>query len=60
MVSLPLGLGLYFNVNGRAYNVPMCVEEPSIVAAACSGAKIIASNGGFIAKSTDPIMTGQI
>ena len=38
----------------------MCIEEPSIVAAACNGAKIIASNGGFTAKSNDPIMMGQI
>ena len=60
MVSLPLGLGLYFNINGRSYNVPMCIEEPSIVAAACNGAKMVASNGGFIAKSNDPIMMGQI
>ena len=38
----------------------MCIEEPSIVAAACNGAKMVASNGGFIAKSNDPIMMGQI
>jgi hypothetical protein len=30
----PLGLGLNFQVNGRDYLVPMCVEEPSVVAAA--------------------------
>ena len=32
--SLPLGLGLNFQVNGRDYLVPMCVEEPSVIAAA--------------------------
>lgn len=41
MVSLPLGLGLYFSINGKNYNVPMCIEEPSIVAAACNAAKTI-------------------
>src|SRR4051812_15371686 len=29
--ALPLGLGLNFQVNGRDYLVPMCVEEPSVV-----------------------------
>lgn len=31
-VSLPLGLGLNFVINGKYYNVPMCVEEPSVIA----------------------------
>ena len=40
--------------------MPMCVEEPSIVAA-CSGiSKLIAKNGGFKAVSTNNIMTAQI
>src|SRR5260370_7489357 len=31
--SLPLGLGLNLQVNGRDYIVPMAVEEPSVIAA---------------------------
>ena len=34
LFSLPLGLGLNMQVNGRDYIVPMAVEEPSVVAAA--------------------------
>ncbi|CAG9327007.1 unnamed protein product [Blepharisma stoltei] len=59
-LSLPLGLGLYFQVNNKNYIVPMCTEEPSIVAAATSAAKLIKQHGGFKSSSTAPIMTGQI
>ena len=59
-LSLPLGLGLYFRVNSRDYLVPMCTEEPSIVAAACGSAKLIQQHGGFQASAVTPIMRGQI
>lgn len=58
--SLPIGLGLNFFVNGKDYVVPMAVEEPSVIAAASSAAKIIRQAGGFKATSTDSIMIGQI
>ncbi|HEX6836917.1 MAG TPA: 3-hydroxy-3-methylglutaryl-CoA reductase, partial [Polyangia bacterium] len=32
--GLPLGIALNFQVNGTDYLVPMCVEEPSVIAAA--------------------------
>ena len=39
----------------------MCIEEPSVIAAASSAAKFIAENGdGFKSYSTRPIMIGQI
>ncbi len=49
-LSLPCGLGLNFKINGKFVNVPMCVEEPSIVAGASSAAKFIADNGRYIAE----------
>jgi len=58
--SLPLGLGLNFLINGKDYIVPMVVEEPSIIAAVSSAAKLVRANGGFISESTDPILIGQI
>lgn len=58
--SLPLGLGLNFLINGKDYIVPMAVEEPSVVAAASSAAKIIRDAGGFITSSDESIMIGQI
>lgn len=58
--GLPMGLGLNFLVNGKDYVVPMVVEEPSIVAAVSSVAKLIRKAGGFKSESTEPILIGQI
>jgi len=58
--SLPIGLGLNFLVNGKDYIVPMVVEEPSIVAAVSSAAKIVRNCGGFKSESPDPVLIGQI
>ena len=58
--GLPLGIGLNFQVNGKDYLVPMCVEEPSVVAAASNAAKMIRASGGFTAEADDPIMISQI
>lgn len=58
--SLPLGVGLNFRINGKPYAVPLVVEEPSIIAALSSAAKLVGSAGGFETESTDPILIGQI
>ncbi len=58
--GLPLGIGLNFQINGRDYLVPMCVEEPSVVAAASNAAKMIREGGGFFAEADDPIMISQV
>ena len=58
--SLPLGLGLNLQVNGRDYVVPMAVEEPSVVAAVSFAAKIVREAGGFTADSDEPLMIGQV
>src|SRR5499427_5687533 len=58
--SLPLGLGLNLQVNGRDYVVPMAVEEPSVVAAVSFAAKIVREAGGFTADADDPLMIGQV
>ena len=58
--GLPLGIGLNFQINGRDFLVPMCVEEPSVVAAASNAAKMIRAAGGFVAEADDPIMISQV
>lgn len=58
--GLPLGIGLNFQVNGRDYLVPMCVEEPSVVAAASNAARMVREAGGFSAEADDPIMISQV
>jgi len=58
--SLPVGIALNFQVNGREVVVPMAVEEPSVVAGASFMAKLVREGGGFSADITDPVMIGQI
>jgi hydroxymethylglutaryl-CoA reductase len=60
LYSLPLGLALNFQVNGRDVLVPMTLEEPSVVAGASFMAKLVRSGGGFNATTTDPLMIGQM
>jgi len=58
--DLPLGIGLNFMVNGRDVQVPMVIEEPSVVAGASFMAKLARAGGGFVATSTEPLMIGQL
>jgi len=60
LYSLPLGIALNFQVNGRDVLVPMTLEEPSVVAGASFMAKLARSGGGFTATTTDPLMIGQM
>lgn len=60
MYSLPVGIALNFQVNGRDVLVPMVIEEPSVVAGASFMAKLARAGGGFKASSTAPEMIGQM
>ncbi|MBR4399390.1 MAG: hydroxymethylglutaryl-CoA reductase [Aeriscardovia sp.] len=48
IMGIPIGLLRGLVVNDKEYNVPMATEEPSVVAAACAGAKIARENGGVV------------
>ena len=58
--ALPLGIVTHFVVNGREVLIPMAVEEPSVVAGCSFAAKIARAGGGYTARSSDPIMIGQM
>jgi hydroxymethylglutaryl-CoA reductase len=58
--SLPLGIGLNFQVNGRDVLVPFAIEEPSVVAGASFMAKLARLGGGFYATTSAPEMIGQM
>lgn len=58
--SLPFGVALNFQVNGRDVLVPMVVEEPSVIAAASNAAKMIRASGGFNAETLESLMTTQV
>jgi hydroxymethylglutaryl-CoA reductase len=60
VLGMPIGLGLNFLINSREYAIPLAVEEPSIVAALSSAAKMARASGGYTTTSTDPILIGQI
>jgi len=58
--EMPFGIATNFVINGRDYLIPMCLEEPSVVAAASNAAKMARPAGGFRASSDEPIMIGQV
>jgi hydroxymethylglutaryl-CoA reductase len=60
VMGLPIGLGLNFLINDKDYVIPMVVEEPSVVAALSSAAKMARGAGGYRTQSTDPVLIGQI
>lgn len=58
--GMPLGIAPDFLINGDYFHAPMATEEPSVIAAASYGAKIIEKNGGFSASYDTRLMIGQI
>lgn len=58
--SLPMGLGFHFLIDDQEYTVPMAIEEPSVIAAASFGAKIIGQSGGFQTGDDTRLMIGQV
>ena len=59
-LPVPFGIATGFLVDGETYDVPMAVEEPSVVAAATYAAGLISAAGGFSTWASDPVMTAQI
>lgn len=58
--GLPLALVPGVPVNGKLYDVPLVIEEPSVVAAQAHSAKIVRQSGGYQAYSTEPLMIAQV
>ncbi|COE36287.1 hydroxymethylglutaryl-CoA reductase, degradative [Staphylococcus warneri] len=58
--TLPVGLLPEIIVDDQPYVVPMMVEEPSVVAAASYGAKLVNNTGGFKTVSSQRLVIGQI
>lgn len=57
---LPFSIAPHFRINDSEYNIPMVIEESSVVAAASSSAKFWRNRGGFKTKVLNNIKTGQI
>jgi len=58
--ALPMGIAANFLINGRDYLIPMAIEEPSVLAAVSSAAKLVRAGGGFETETTNPVMIGQV
>ncbi|HFI0633918.1 TPA: hydroxymethylglutaryl-CoA reductase, degradative [Streptococcus suis] len=58
--ALPFSVLPELLVDNQVFSVPMVTEEPSVVAAASFGAKIIARSGGFTTTIHNRIMIGQV
>lgn len=58
--SLPWALATNFRINQKDYLVPMCIEEPSVVAAASRAALWVREAGGFVAQADASFMIGQV
>jgi hydroxymethylglutaryl-CoA reductase len=59
-VSVPLGVAHGFLIDGLETAIPMAVEEPSVIAAACFAARLTRRDGGFTTWSTPPVMIAQV
>jgi hydroxymethylglutaryl-CoA reductase len=57
---LPYSIAPNFLVNGKAYFVPMVIEESSVVAAASAAAKFWFTRGGFTSKVVGTTKVGQV
>ncbi|MFL1696413.1 hydroxymethylglutaryl-CoA reductase, degradative [Weissella kandleri] len=58
--QVPVGLLLDLPVNHEKYLVPMATEEPSVIAAANHGARLLAKGTGVITAQAERLMTGQV
>lgn len=58
--GLPFAVAPNFQVNERDYIVPLVVEEPSIVAALSSAARLARNGGGFHATCEESLLAGQV
>ncbi len=58
--GIPFGIATNFLINGQEYVIPMVIEEPSVIAAACNGAKFTKEFGGIYTEIEERLMTGQI
>ena len=59
-MPVPLGIAEGFLVDGEELAIPMAVEEPSVIAAASFGARLVRRDGGFTTWATEPLMTAQV
>ncbi len=60
LLPVPIGVATGMLIDGALYDVPLAVEEPSVVAAATYAGRLTRASGGIETWATDPIMTAQV
>lgn len=58
--QLPEGVLPQIRVNGQDYSVTMVTEEPSVIAAASNGARLLTGDTGITAQVTHRLVEGQV
>ncbi len=58
--GVPIGIADHFVINGKAYTIPMAVEETSVIAACSKTAKWIKQHGTLTTKTIGNTIIGQI
>lgn len=59
-VPIPLGIAEGFLIDGRELAIPLALEEPSVIAAASHGARLVRRDGGFVTWASEPVMSAQV
>jgi hydroxymethylglutaryl-CoA reductase len=60
VMGVPLGVCVYMQIDGKDYFAPMAIEEPSVLAAASYGAKLLRVGGGVSTTASPSHMLGQV
>ncbi len=60
-MAVPMGIAAGFVIDEERVNVPMAVEEPSVIAAAThAGSLISRRGGGFVTIADEPVMCAEV
>ncbi len=60
LLPIPLGIANGFIIDRKPRAIPMATEEPSVIAAASYGAKMLTAAGGISTQADEALMTAQI
>ncbi|MEX2443419.1 MAG: hydroxymethylglutaryl-CoA reductase, degradative [Alkalispirochaeta sp.] len=61
VMPVPLGIASGIRIDDRVFNIPMAVEEPSVVAAATYAGRLVSRGGNsFHTSTTGQVMTAEI
>ncbi|MCF8295124.1 MAG: hydroxymethylglutaryl-CoA reductase, degradative [Bacteroidales bacterium] len=57
---MPYGIAPNFLIDGQEYNIPMVIEESSVIAAASNSAKFWSEHGGFHTEVISTVKSGNV